>query len=190
MDSIALRDLAHELRQPLSTIEAIAYYLAMILPAHDEKTHEQLDRLQRLVEQSNWILANSLFLSEFAAPSRERINLEEMIYDAAGSHRTMRLELSGDALVDADPGLARTLVENLITLFRQIATEENPALVRTSRHTNGVALEIESSAPGFRSIAGGALSLACARRMVEAHAGSMNLSIDPASGVRLQVVLP
>lgn len=190
MESIALRDLAHELRQPLSTIEAIAYYLSLILPREDEKTQEQLDRLQRLVEQTNWILSNSMHLNEPAAPEPERINLEELICEAAGAHRTFRLELSGDALVDADPGLARTLVENLFTLFRQIGTEENPVRVRISRQSDGVTLEIASGAPGFRSIAGGALSLACARRMVEAHSGSMNVSVEPASGVRLQVVLP
>lgn len=189
MEPIALRDLAHELRQPLSTIEAIAYYLAMVLPPNDEKTHEQLDRVQRLVEQSNWILSNSLHLDDCAAPAPERIDLEELITEAAASHSALRLELAGDCLVHADPGLASALVENVLTLFRQIASEGHPAMIRTSHQPAGVLLEVETDAPGFRSIAGATLSLACARRIVEAHAGTLDMCLE-AGRVRLQVVLP
>ncbi len=189
MDPIALRDLAHELRQPLSTIEAIAYYLALVLPHDNEKTHEQLDRLQRLVEQSNWILSNGLQADDCAAPAPEYIDLEEILTEAASSRSALRFELAGNCLVHADPGLARSLVENLLTLFRQIATETHPALIRTSKHACGVLLEIETGAPGFRSIAGGALSLNCARRIAEAHSGSLDVCFETGR-VRLQVVLP
>ncbi|HTS76085.1 MAG TPA: hypothetical protein VMG40_07770 [Bryobacteraceae bacterium] len=189
MDSISLRDLAHELRQPLSTIEAIAYYLGMVLPRDDDKTHEQLDRLQRLVEQSNWILSNSLHLAETATPARERIDLEEIIAEAASSDPALRLELEGNCLVHADLGMARALIENVLTLFRQIAGETHPATVRTRKTGCGVMLEIETQAPGFRSIAGGQLSLECARRTVEAHSGSIEVRVE-ADRAQLQVVLP
>lgn len=189
MDSIALEDLAHELRQPLSTIEAIAYYLALVLPHDDQKTHEQLDRVQRLVEQSNWILSNSLHLAGPAAPAIENIDLEEFVIEAASNHPFLRLELSGNCLVQADPELTGALIENLLTLFRQIASDCHPVTVRTSSRPGGARLEIETSAPGFRSIAGGPLSLACARRIVEAHSGSLEVSVE-ATGARMQVVLP
>src|SRR4029079_5451526 len=55
-----LGTLAHELRQPLSNIEAIAYYLSMILPPGDEKIQTQLVRIRELVEQSNSILSTEL----------------------------------------------------------------------------------------------------------------------------------
>jgi signal transduction histidine kinase len=58
-----LGTLAHELRQPLSTIEAIAYYLSMILPPDDAKIQPQLARIRELVEQSNLILSDALGLS-------------------------------------------------------------------------------------------------------------------------------
>jgi len=56
----ALGTLAHELRQPLSNIEAIAYYLSMILPPDDAKIQPQLARIRELVEQSNLILSTAL----------------------------------------------------------------------------------------------------------------------------------
>jgi signal transduction histidine kinase len=64
-----LGTLAHDLRQPLSNIEAIAYYLGMILPPGDKNIQEQLARIRELVEQSNLILSAALGLaSRPAAP--------------------------------------------------------------------------------------------------------------------------
>jgi len=54
-----LRDLVHELRQPLSSIEAIAYYLEMTLPAGQVQARKQMLDLQHLVEEANAILERS-----------------------------------------------------------------------------------------------------------------------------------
>jgi signal transduction histidine kinase len=51
-----LRELVHELRQPLSSIEAIAYYLEMTLPAGQVQARMHMTHLQRLVEEANAIL--------------------------------------------------------------------------------------------------------------------------------------
>ena len=56
----AVQSLVHDLRQPLSTMEAIAYYLEMTLPANLMEARRYLLRLQRLVEESNSILANAV----------------------------------------------------------------------------------------------------------------------------------
>ena len=55
-----LGTLAHDLRQPLSNIETIAYYLSMILPPDDAKLQDQVSRIRELVEQSNLILSAAL----------------------------------------------------------------------------------------------------------------------------------
>jgi hypothetical protein len=51
-----LRELVHELRQPLSSIEAIAYYLEMTLPAAQVQARMHMTHLQHLVEEANAIL--------------------------------------------------------------------------------------------------------------------------------------
>jgi signal transduction histidine kinase len=48
-----LRDLVHELRQPLSSIEAIAYYLEMTLPAGQFEARQYMAQIQRLVADTN-----------------------------------------------------------------------------------------------------------------------------------------
>jgi signal transduction histidine kinase len=68
-----LGTLAHELRQPLSTIEAIAYYLSMIVPPDDAKIQPQLARIRELVEQSNLILSDTLGLARAHASAAQPV---------------------------------------------------------------------------------------------------------------------
>jgi nitrogen-specific signal transduction histidine kinase len=58
-DECAVRDLIHELRQPLSSIEAIAYYLEMTLPAEQVQARVYMRRLQELVDQTSAILKSA-----------------------------------------------------------------------------------------------------------------------------------
>jgi signal transduction histidine kinase len=55
-----LHNLVHDLRQPLSSIEAIAYYLEMTLPAGQFEARQYMSQLQRLVADTNAILERSL----------------------------------------------------------------------------------------------------------------------------------
>lgn len=48
-----ISDLVHDLRQPLSSIEAIAYYLEMTLPAEQVEARVYMRRLQELVDQAS-----------------------------------------------------------------------------------------------------------------------------------------
>jgi signal transduction histidine kinase len=51
-----VRDFIHDMRQPLSSIEAIAYYLEMTLPAEQLEARQYMRKLQQLVDQANTIL--------------------------------------------------------------------------------------------------------------------------------------
>jgi hypothetical protein len=55
----AVRDFIHDLRQPLSSIEAIAYYLEMTLPAGQNEARQYMRRLQQLVEEASVILQDA-----------------------------------------------------------------------------------------------------------------------------------
>ena len=195
-----LRAIAHEIRQPLGAIESIAYYLSMVSPEGDGKHREQLARIQQLVEQSNWILSNGLGLADPRAAAPETIDLEELVTHVV-SARPVSLDppvecdfAPGLPLVRLDPGFGRALIENLLGLFRQLATGIHPARIRTRAAHDGVELEISTAAPGYRSLAslpsGSALSLDSARRIAFLSGGSSTHSIDQASGIRVRVMLP
>ncbi len=55
----ALQELVHELRQPLSAIEAIAYYVEMTLPPELLQARQHMHRLQELVAQAESALAGA-----------------------------------------------------------------------------------------------------------------------------------
>jgi signal transduction histidine kinase len=195
-----LRDLAHEIRQPLGAIESIAYYLSMVLPDEDGKHREQLTRIQQLVEQSNWILSNGLGLADPRAAEPDDIDLEELITYVV-SARPVSLDPpvecdfeAGLPQVRLDPGYGRALIENLLGLFRHLATETHPARVSTRAAEDGVELEVSTGAPGYRSLAslppGCGLSLDSARHIATLHGGSCTWLIDAASGIRVRVMLP
>jgi signal transduction histidine kinase len=72
-----LGTVAHELRQPLSNIEAIAYYLSMILPPGDAKIQEHLARIRELVQESNEILSNRVRAA--GVPATAEVSREGML---------------------------------------------------------------------------------------------------------------
>jgi len=195
-----LRAIAHEIRQPLGAIESIAYYLSMVLPLNDGKHREQLTRVQQLVEQSNWILSNGLGLGETRAAAPETMDLEELVTQVIAA-RPVSLDPAVECdfapelpLVRLDPGFGRALIENILGLFRHLATETHPTKIRILAGATGVELEVATGALGYRSVAslppGSALSLDNARRIAMLHGGSCTCSIDPASGIRVRVMLP
>ena len=55
-----LSSMAHDLRQPLSNIEAIAYHLSLILPQNDQKIQAELARIRELVQQTDEIISSSV----------------------------------------------------------------------------------------------------------------------------------
>ena len=201
---VALQMIAHELRQPLSTIGSIAYYLGLILPPSDDRAREHVVQLQQLVEHSNWILTCGLQLADATPVAPEPLDLGQLIAETISvrtsqGHPPPDLELSGDVrVVRLDPGRGRALIENLLAMVQQVATEAHPVRLRTAAAdaagAGGVLLEISTTAPGNRSEAGlgsgSALALEYVRRIVEAHGGSLAVDVDPVTGIRLRAVLP
>lgn len=55
-----VRNLSHDLRQPLSAIEAIAYYLEMTLPPDQLDARKFLIQIQQMVERASSILVEAV----------------------------------------------------------------------------------------------------------------------------------
>jgi signal transduction histidine kinase len=55
----SLHELAHDLSQPLTVIEATAYCLEMLLPAEDPAISAHLERIRRQVELASQILTSA-----------------------------------------------------------------------------------------------------------------------------------
>ena len=138
LPQVALQMIAHELRQPLSAIESIAYYLGLVLPPGDDRAREHVARLQQLVEQSNWILTCGLQLADQTPLAPVPLDLQQLIRQAIATrtsqgHPQSDLELSGDVrIVRLDPPRGRALIENLLAMFIHVAGDAHPVRLRTA----------------------------------------------------------
>jgi len=141
-----LRQVAHELRQPLSTIESIAYYLDIILPDTEPRAREQAGKLQQMVHQCNRILADAIHYLQAAPPRRELLELAELI----GAELAERPDKDACCLryepaeqlppVLLDAAQARHMVGNLIAFFQQVS-RGGTVLVKTRATGERVCLE-------------------------------------------------
>lgn len=52
----SLAVMLHDIRQPLSSIQAVAYYLEMTIPAHQVEARAMLLKLQEMVQDAGGLL--------------------------------------------------------------------------------------------------------------------------------------
>ena len=195
-----LCNLAHELRQPLSTIESIAYYLELALPNADPRVLEQLTRLRHLVAQSGWMISDSLALSQEPDSRPEAIDLDELLsefvleqmqHDARRVHSN--LELSGaPAWMDYQQG--RDLVHGICRFFSTVAKPGAEISVSTSVLASGGILlraHAEGSTGDDANLpAGSNLTLECIDNIVARNGGSIFIRLSDPTRLELAVEVP
>lgn len=76
----ALLHLAHELRQPLSALESIAYYL-QLTHAGGSSVSPHVDRVQHLVDHANWVLSDMLNILQASTPAPAVVETAELVRD-------------------------------------------------------------------------------------------------------------
>jgi signal transduction histidine kinase len=202
-----VRQLSHELRQPLSTMESISYYLSMVVPRHDLRIRQQVDKLQQLVEQMNWVLADAVHFFQAMPPNPQLIDLNELvsetIVDEQNAQPPLQVSLCESvAVVAMDPAQARHCVQSLIGLVRKWAHGE----VRVTTQRVGTEVHLRVAAPQLRiqsaeaslifepfrphAPAGAGLAFASVRRIAEANGGRAEVHLNEPKGVTVSVELP
>lgn len=202
-----VRQLSHELRQPLSTMESIAYYLSMVVPRQDLRVRQQVEKLQTLVEQMNWVLADAVHFFQATEPNPQLVDLNELVSESIrneqGGPTPVNVSLcDAAALTEMDPAQARHCVHSLIGLVRKWAHGE----VRVSTHHAGGEVHLRVSAPQLRiqsdeaslifepfrphGPAGAGLAFASVRRIAEAHGGRAEVRLNEPRGVTVSIELP
>jgi len=195
-----LRVVAHDLRQPLSTIESISYYVRLVVPHDDFRALEQLAQIERLIQQCDWILSSALQLTQSEPAGLESFDLEEMLTKTLAARSAAGEDLPTLKLAGALPALQINplqmsgLLEIALTLFQQISGGPGAFAVATQPARGGVRLSFSTTKAGYGAENalgnGSGLALSALRRIVESNRGSLDLKIDPVSGVTMHLVLP
>ncbi len=203
------RHLAHELRQPLSAMVAVAYYLDMILPESDARAREQVRKLRFLVEQANAILSdgNQIFQSTPARP--ELIDLDELLsnFIADTAWRDGAIDLrpaDGTALVFIDSMQAQHLAGNLLRLLNRIGMPGAQITLATGSVAGEAWMEFATQAadccaslwqelfdrPDPSGACGLGLAVSSVRRILDEHHGQISVHNDAGCRIRFVVTFP
>lgn len=206
----ALRQIAHHLRQPLSTIEAIAYYLSITLPPAETKALEQLEKMQRLVQEANLILSDAVHYFRASRSHPVRVDLNELALNAlsempATEDQPVRFTCCPDLIpVDLDAAQAGHMLRNLAGYLRQVSLGGG-AIECSASATEleaELAIGVASAACGPEDLlslldpnsphlgSGSGLAMASVRRIVDAHGGRIDVQAQPPGGIRLTVTFP
>jgi signal transduction histidine kinase len=212
--------LAHEIRNPLSTLKVNLQLLAedvqeMTSPENDSGRRSLL-RIQRMQEEVNRLRD---ILDDFIQfVGHHHLNLlpidlnrliDELVdfYEPQASANNVRVlkQYSSEPLicrVDAD--LIKQAVLNLFINAQQAMPQGGDLMVRTGRNSSEARIEITDTGVGisdeiknkifdayFSSKKGGTgLGLAMTRRIIEEHHGKIAVHSEPGKGTSIAILLP
>ncbi len=184
-DSNLLSNLAHELRQPLSTIESIAYYLELALSEANPKVRAQLERLRDSVAQSDNMLRDALALAQFAPPRPVTVDLDELFTEFAAPHFDLHLAA---APVTLDFLHARKMVETICSLFAHYGRVPHRAQVLTGLEPSGH-VYVRVSGSGLH-VAASSLALQLLEQIAAANALSLQVNLRNPESQEISLEIP
>jgi signal transduction histidine kinase len=202
-----VRHLAHELRQPLSGIESIAYYLEMVLSGSDERIHSQIDRLRQMVQQASWVLDDAVHAVRATSPEPSIIRLDQLVMRLTADllvHDEYNLHVNlaaPRASISIDPRHAEYFIATLLDFFRHVAQSTEPVTLRTSESRGFLTLAIDTPcAQGdpstlrrlldphrFSGDGDEDLPLGSLRRTIEANGGTFRIDAQENGFLRVEI---
>jgi len=194
-----IHQLVHDLRQPLSGIEASAYYIDMVASEARPELIPHCRRLRAMVQQANWLLEDAALCAGFRPGPRTMHSLAEIF---ASVQR--RLFLEEEATLDLDAGSGAPpvwapealprLAEHVIAFFRDAAACPDPVHVRLEAEPGAVKATVWSDACDDPESAARLLAPQAGRgflgRFLRAAGGEARAEVSPSGRLTLVLRLP
>ena len=210
-----LSGLAHELNNPLSTIQ-LSVQLMKRQPTLPENLRRRMDAMEDECDRASRIIRDLLVFARRKPPEKRLVDINEII---RGTLAAQAVELEGKIQVVtdlaeapsimADPNQIQQVLLNLFTNARhaiQGVREEGTLTVRSSTRGGEVLIEVEDDGPGIPpehlgrifdpffttkgTGAGSGLGLSLSIGIVQAHGGAIQVANVPGMGARFIVHLP
>ena len=212
-----LHDVSHEMRSPLARMQA-AIGLASQQPEQAAEAMARIEResvrMDRLIGE---LLALARLQAGFTGSMDDDIDLRELMaviiddagFEARARNRSVATIVEAEGLVRGNVELLRRALENVVRNAIKYSYEGGTVTLAGGSAGNGrVAITVCDSGPGvppadlasifepfFRGQNGGSaeghgLGLAIARRIVEAHGGTISASNNAGGGLCVRIELP
>ncbi|MFN3966537.1 MAG: sensor histidine kinase [Endomicrobiia bacterium] len=202
--------IAHELRNPLTSIKNIAFFLKKYLTEEKPKVKELIELLNKEIEVMNKIITDLLEFSRVTKLEKVKISIEKVIDEALNSVVILEKikvikEIPSDLKeVYIDPIRMRQVFVNLITNAcdamsdggeLKIVVKIEPAEMKIdfSDTGHGISKEVISHIfePLFTTKAKGiGLGLAVVRSIIEQHNGKITVESEVGKGTTFSIILP
>ena len=200
---------SHDLRAPLRTIDGFGQIL---LEDHAERLDDEgrrlLARMRSASQRMGTIIDDLLELSRVhrAVVERQAVDLgavarvvAERLRKAEPDRRDVTIEIADDLVTEADPGLARIVLDNLMSNAWKFTVGTDPGTIRLERAGPGV-FRVADNGAGFdmayseklfqpfqrlhhvEDFPGTGIGLATVQRILRRHGGSARASGLPGAG--------
>ncbi len=218
-------ELAHEIKNPLSTIKVNLKLTAEDLEtaksqAEGAQSVQHLTRalrkiavVQREAGRLEQILEAFLRYFDRAEPQKASVDINDLVGDmvdfyspqAQSRSITVRLGLSAEPLIcKIDADMLKQVILNLFLNAQQAISAGGELIVRTARREGYAQIQISDTGCGISPDKlpkifdayyssrpeGSGLGLATARKIVEAHNGSISVDSEPGKGTSFTIELP
>ncbi len=208
--------IAHEIRNPLSSIRGLAQFVSNSFSKTDERK-EDLNTIIQEVDRLNKLVVQVLDFAKFKKPNLTRFSLNNLIRKIAelfkleikDKHIKFNLKLSPDvSQIQADEDQVRQILMNVIINAIQAIPRKGEIKIKTEkallRGESAIKFIIEDSGIGipekdFNQIfdpffstkeKGSGLGLSIAYKLVEAHQGEIKVESKEGEGTKFIIFLP
>ena len=210
-----LADVAHELRTPLQVIRGtLEGMLDGLYPAESERLRPLLEETIVMARLLDDLRTLSMAEGGVLPLYRETADPSAIAKDAVQAFRSFADErgitlvaqaVDAPAHIEADPVRLAEILTNLVANAVRHTPRAGHVAVRVSRDGDAAVFEVEDTGPGIpvdqlpfvfdrfvtSADAGGTgLGLAIAKRLVEAHGGSIEASSTSAGGTTIRFAIP
>jgi len=211
-----LADVAHELRNPLQVIRgSLEGMLDGLYPPDEERLRPLLEETEVMSRLLDDLRTFSMAEAGVLTLERETVDPRRIAEDAVEAYRStadeadVRLKLVvGDdapAAIDADPVRLTEVLANLLTNAIRHSPAGASVSIRVGSANRDVVFEVDDDGPGIPSdqvpfvfdrfvtsadTGGTGLGLAIAKRLVEAHGGTIEAITPNGGGTHMRVRIP
>ena len=215
--SALIGSLAHELKNPLSTITVNLKLLAEDFQqaAHDRERHAlvRLDVLSQETRRLSSLLDDVLQFIRRPELHPYSFDINELLADmiefyspqAQSARLTLRHQFHPDPLVcSIDPDLLKQALLNIMINAQQAMPDGGELIIRTLLDDCSAVIDIADTGPGISEsdkqkmfkisfstkLGGSGLGLPITKRIIEAHRGSIEVHSTPGRGTSFRISLP
>jgi len=209
---------AHELRNPLATINSALYNIERKVKTGDSSIDKHIVNIKKKVAQSEKIIDNLLTYSNIKMPQYEKIRLnsfmDEIFSNAKEKARREKVKIQKmfqfpkNTVIDADPVQLQETIENLINNavesmedaggnrkidIRAWLNWNNILIISISDNGAGIDRKIirKVTDPFFTTKSKGTgLGLAVCKQIAELHRGSIKIRSEKGKGTEVQIKIP